>query len=92
MTAMVLLFVSGKKSPVANLENDKNFLRIRCPKCQWEPRKYDTWVCSPGCGHWWNTFDTYGLCPGCQKQWGETECLRCSVMSPHDLWYESVRG
>ena len=89
---MVFLFVSSKKHPLPDLEIDKNFLRIRCPKCQWEPRKHDTWVCSPGCGHWWNTFDTYGLCPGCQKQWRETECLRCSVMSPHDLWYETVRG
>ena len=86
---MVLLFLFNKKNPVADLHIDRSFLRIRCPRCQWQPKKYDTWACRPGCGHWWNTFDTHGLCPGCQKQWRDTECLRCNVMSPHDDWYET---
>lgn len=62
--------------------------RIRCPKCQWEPKAHDTWCCAPGCGHVWNTFTTRGVCPGCSKQWTETACLRCSAWSPHDDWYE----
>jgi hypothetical protein len=35
--------------------------RIRCPLCDWSPRKEDKWFCS--CGHMWNTFDTGGVCP-----------------------------
>jgi hypothetical protein len=68
----------------------KNKRRIRCPKCQWEPARHDTWCCSPGCGHVWNTFETRGLCPGCAKAWMETACLRCNAWSPHDDWYEDA--
>ena len=88
---MVFLFIHCKNVPDHDLEIDKNFLRIRCPKCQWEPGRHDLWTCTPGCGYEWNTFDTHGRCPGCQKQWRETECLRCTVMSPHDDWYETRR-
>jgi hypothetical protein len=88
---MVFLLLLGKKKPDADIEIGKNFLRIRCPKCQWQPGKGHTWICSPGCGHAWNTFDTHGLCPGCQKQWLETECPRCNIMSLHDDWYETGR-
>ena len=63
-------------------------MRIRCPQCQWEPRPQDTWCCSPGCGHVWNTFETRALCPGCNRQWTHTACLRCDAMPPHDAWYE----
>ena len=67
---------------------DRNF-RIRCPACEWQPAKSDTWSCNPeGCGHVWNTFDTTGVCPSCQKHWEYTACLRCSQWSLHDLWYE----
>jgi hypothetical protein len=67
---------------------EPDFTRIRCPVCAWQPVKSDTWLCSPGCGHVWNTFDTRGVCPGCDKRWARTACLRCSQWSPHDAWYE----
>jgi hypothetical protein len=66
--------------------------RIRCPKCAWEPAKHDSWCCAPGCGHVWNTFETRGHCPNCSKQWIETACLKCSVWSLHEEWYEDPEG
>lgn len=65
-----------------------DFTRIRCPLCQWRPRKEDRWLCEPGCGSVWNTFETSGICPGCQKHWDQTACLRCAGWSPHADWYE----
>ena len=59
--------------------------RIRCPLCDWSPRKEDRWCCE--CGHEWNTFDTGGVCPACLHQWTETQCLSCSRWSPHSDWY-----
>ena len=59
--------------------------RIRCPRCGWQPRATDRWVCH--CRHVWNTFDTGGVCPGCMYQWKETQCLACGRMSPHSEWY-----
>jgi hypothetical protein len=65
-------------------------VRIRCPLCEWQPAKSDTWSCNPdGCGQIWNTFETGGVCPSCQRQWERTACLRCGRWSLHDLWYES---
>ena len=61
--------------------------RIRCPKCQWRPRKSDRWGCSCGCE--WNTFDTAAKCPQCGKQWHHTRCLRCYEWSRHVDWYTS---
>ena len=66
----------------------RNGMRIRCPKCQWEPQPHDRWSCAPGCGEVWNTFTTGGTCPGCAKHWTETACHRCGIWSPHDEWYE----
>ncbi len=66
--------------------------RIRCPQCAWEPTRQDTWCCSPGCGHVWNTFETRGLCPACDKQWTHTACLRCDGWSLHESWYENEDG
>ena len=63
--------------------------RIRCPKCRWNPRAHDRWMCH--CGHTWNTFDTRAKCPGCGYQWTETACLACLEMSPHENWYEKDR-
>lgn len=60
--------------------------RIRCPKCQWQPRAEDRWSCS--CGFVWNTFDTAGICPSCAYQWPWTQCLRCHERSAHKDWYE----
>ena len=60
--------------------------RIRCPKCQWEPRKQDRWQCE--CLHVWNTFETRGRCPVCAKRWAVTQCLRCHEISAHEDWYE----
>lgn len=59
---------------------------IRCPKCQWRPRKDDRWGCL--CGHSWNTFDTHGICPKCHAEWRDTQCLKCHEWSKHVDWYE----
>jgi hypothetical protein len=37
-----------------------NSIRIRCPKCEWEPDGKPYWRCS--CGHRWDTFSTGGRC------------------------------
>lgn len=60
-------------------------LRIRCPRCAWQPRQHDRWSCL--CDHVWNTFDTGGVCPACGKVWERTQCLRCHEFSRHDAWY-----
>jgi hypothetical protein len=67
-------------------------VRIRCPRCRWEPRDTDLWGCR--CGHIWNTFHTGGVCPACHYRWEETQCLRCRQWSPHEDWYliEGDRG
>ena len=74
--------------------------QIRCPKCQWQPKRASRWMCAPcgapedfpdGCGHVWNTFDTRGRCPGCRHQWRYTACLSCARWSLHDDWYENPR-
>lgn len=71
--------------------------RIRCPKCGYQPKASDRWVCSntigsgPNsgmCGHVWNTFDTRGKCPSCRFQWQVTACLSCHEWSAHEDWYE----
>jgi hypothetical protein len=59
--------------------------RIRCPVCDWTPRKDDLWSCD--CGHSWHTFDTGGVCPACLKQWSITQCLSCLAWSAHSDWY-----
>lgn len=70
-------------------------IRIRCPKCNWEPSGSEKWTCT--CGHHWNTFDTYGNCPSCGKRWEETQCPTnyfeevnsgCGKWSKHEDWYE----
>ena len=58
---------------------------IRCPRCGWQPRSGDRWMCI--CGHAWHTFDTRGRCPMCSHQWLDTQCLACGAWSPHDAWY-----
>jgi hypothetical protein len=66
-------------------------MRIRCPKCEWEPDGGAYWECD--CGTAWNTFDTVGVCPGCGKKWHDTQCPGpffpggCGAWSPHDDWY-----
>ena len=60
-------------------------LRIRCPRCGWEPQRSDCWMCT--CLHLWNTFDTRGVCPACGREWRETQCRRCLAWSPHADWY-----
>ena len=62
-------------------------MKVYCPQCRWEPREFDIWYCSPGCGHQWNTFDTCGVCPRCAKVWEFTQCLQCHRMSRHENWY-----
>ncbi len=58
---------------------------IRCPKCNWVPRRDDRWRCK--CGHSWNTFETGGACPACRYQWDVTACLSCGEVSAHSDWY-----
>ena len=65
-------------------------IMIRCPKCGWEPRKHDLWVCDDDCGCEWNTFDTGRKCPDCGKLWQDTQCRRCGKWSPHLDWYEGL--
>jgi hypothetical protein len=62
--------------------------KIACPKCDWEPRAHDIWMCS--CFYMWNTFDTGGRCPKCRKQWADTQCLACHEWSPHLDWYRDL--
>ena len=73
--------------------------RIRCPHCNWQPKRSSRWWCLPagspeffmeGCGHAWNTFDTRGKCPSCGYQWRNTSCLACGAWSRHEDWYEPL--
>ena len=82
---------------VADLVEDDEFRRIRCPHCKWHPTASSRWCCySHGtpepffnaCGTVWNTFSTRGRCPGCNHQWQWTSCLRCQEWSRHEDWYE----
>ena len=75
----------------------RDFGRIRCPLCQWQPTSDSRWSCvsfgTPeppfdACGTVWNTFATRGKCPGCEHQWTWTTCLKCGIASKHDAWYE----
>jgi hypothetical protein len=59
--------------------------RIRCPRCAWEPRREDLWMCV--CLFVWNTFETGGVCPSCGHRWAETQCQRCHEWSAHLDWY-----
>jgi len=61
--------------------------KIRCPKCGYEPKRSDRWLCH--CLHIWNTFATGGVCPACQYAWKDTACPRCHEWSPHRDWYVS---
>jgi hypothetical protein len=81
----------------SRLINSPASRRIRCPRCEWQPRASDQWVCwsSDGpeppfdaCGTAWNTFATRGRCPGCAHQWAWTSCLQCDSWSLHEDWYE----
>jgi predicted amidophosphoribosyltransferase len=89
---MLLLLPVGllfRRAPRTRPEaDDTGTLRIRCPLCSWEPGPRDRWMCSPGCGHLWNTFDTRGVCPACAKHWLHTACHACSAWSLHEAWYE----
>jgi hypothetical protein len=66
-------------------------VRIRCPKCDWEPDGKPRWACSV-CKTRWNTFETKGQCPACGKIYTETSCSStgggCGESSPHSEWYE----
>jgi hypothetical protein len=72
---------------VGVLEPMRPEAEIYCPVCAYRPKPEDRWYCSPGCGACWNTFWTHGVCPGCGHQWIHTQCLACSVISPHEAWY-----
>ena len=81
---------SAESCLARNLRNSNGMDRrveIFCPKCKWEPRQEDLWVCKPGCSCEWNTFDTCGVCPDCGKVFDWTTCLSCGEDSPHSNWY-----
>ena len=67
-------------------------IRIRCPKCDWEPDGQPYWLCT--CGHHWDTFNTGGRCPACGKVWEHTQFVLeaggCTKWSPHLDWYENL--
>ncbi|RYU96715.1 hypothetical protein [Emticicia agri] len=67
-------------------------MKIRCPKCSWEPDGGKYWQCH--CGHIWNTFETIGRCPSCHYQHEYTQCVPhaggCDKKSPHLDWYEGL--
>jgi DNA-directed RNA polymerase subunit RPC12/RpoP len=78
-------------------DTDRESMKIRCPRCEWQPRPSDRWCCidvehpeyfHAGCGTMWNTFSTHGRCPGCSHQWRWTSCFVCDTWSPHEDWYE----
>ena len=64
-------------------------IRIRCPKCEWEPSAYSIWYCV-SCDFEWNTFDTGGKCPGCSHVHKHTQCISCHKFSNHEDWYEGL--
>ena len=63
-------------------------VRIRCPKCSWEPDGRPYWMCECGCE--WDTFSYGGRCPSCKKVWEYTQCIDCYKWSPHLDWYENL--
>jgi hypothetical protein len=78
-------------------EDKSKTRRIRCPLCEWQPKKSSRWMCWDcdypeyfygGCGTNWNTFETGGVCPGCNHRWIWTTCFRCGEWSRHEDWYE----
>ncbi len=70
-------------------------IRIRCPKCNWEPDGGPYWMCST-CGCRWNTFATAARCPDCGRIYKDTKCIirrgGCEAWSPHLDWYEGLDG
>jgi hypothetical protein len=67
-------------------------IKIRCPRCNWEPDDKPYWRCD--CGYRWNTFSTGGRCPACKKVHEYTQCPPraggCNKWSPHLDWYEGL--
>jgi len=65
-------------------------MRIRCPKCNWEPDGDAYWKCQ--CSEHWNPFDFAAKCPVCGAQYFMTQCPGnaggCNEFSPHLDWYE----
>ena len=84
---MFALVLQRRTPQMGERQFDPDSVRIRCPRCAWQPRREDRWRCDPGCLSEWNTFATAGVCPGCAKTWEETACLRCHAWSPHRDWY-----
>lgn len=67
-------------------------IKIRCPKCHWEPDGKPYWQC--GCGHQFDAFVSAGTCPECGKDWEFTQCVDfaggCNHVSPHLDWYGNL--
>lgn len=86
----VSVVTDTSKSVVLDRELDEEKSRkpsdphIRCPLCDWSPRKEDKWFCT--CGYEWNTFDTRGVCPPCLHQKPVREIVVWSPdVEPHVL-------
>ena len=61
---MTLLLLKGEPAGIPPPARERagqrsGRVRIRCPRCGWEPGSHDRWMCL--CLHVWNTFDTRGL-------------------------------
>lgn len=63
----------------------KEYNKIACPSCGWNPNGEPLWTCS--CGHIWDTFSTKGKCPKCNTHWKETYCPICDKTNEHEKWY-----
>lgn len=96
---LFVLYVKTEKIEkiIQDLQKEKtDFQKIRCPFCNWNPKKSSRWCCADcdapeyfytGCYKMWNTFDTRGKCPSCAHQWIWTSCLKCYGWSKHEDWY-----
>jgi len=54
--------VAVHREPALDKSGDTSGTRVRCPRCDWSPRKVDKWFCT--CGKQRNTFDTGASLPG----------------------------
>ena len=66
-------------------------MKIRCPKCAWEPDGRPYWGCD-SCHCVFDTFSTGARCPQCARSWLETQCIKCGVWSLHEDWYDGYWG
>ena len=101
MTRQTIFLRQGAKTPwnVRPAKNDaeerrprQRKPRIRCPHCGWQPDGKPYWQCER-CFTVFDTFTTRAHCPNraCGNSWSHTQCIRCSVLSPHEQWYTNKK-